>query len=393
MKIIYLFTSPSLKGSSVQTKVLEQIRCLNLVDSSCRGVFFSTEVDKITRLNEFVELIPVIKCDWKYFRTIGQRRILDKVIYGYIKNQYNSTDIFYLRYPMISKGLYKIAKRFGSKIVTEYQGIIIPDIKSNYNKNPFGLKISKLLSWFVYYLRPIWQEKNWNSKYLSKILMATVVTSEIADFLKKEGCKNVVIIGNGIDVSSFPIHTFNKLEKELNIFMLVGSSSVSPSHGVDRIIKSVKSNNTNFIINLYIYSKQHYESIHGEKFNIVYRGYKNKSELDIEINHCHAAVGVVASFRKNYKTASALKVREYFSRGFPVIMSSLDADLSNNIEAEKYIIYVPNDESEIDFNYIVDKLQIILSDDEHTFKINKIAQELLTWKNKMKNVVEILKKC
>ena len=68
LKIIYLFTSPSLKGSSVHTKVLNQIKYLNKAGTECRGAFFSTEVNEITYLNEYADLIPVEKCLWKYFK-------------------------------------------------------------------------------------------------------------------------------------------------------------------------------------------------------------------------------------------------------------------------------------------------------------------------------------
>jgi hypothetical protein len=139
MKIIYLFTSPSLRGSSVQTKVLNQIKYLNVAGADCRGAFFSTEVKEITPLNEQVDLIPVAKCNWKYFAKVGQRRLLDKTMFDFIEANNNNTDIFYLRYPGASKGLYTIAKQFGSKRVSEHQSKEIDEIKSFKSQHPFGL--------------------------------------------------------------------------------------------------------------------------------------------------------------------------------------------------------------------------------------------------------------
>jgi hypothetical protein len=42
-KQIYVFTSASIQPSSVQKKVLNQIRILNISGCVCKGLFFTTE--------------------------------------------------------------------------------------------------------------------------------------------------------------------------------------------------------------------------------------------------------------------------------------------------------------------------------------------------------------
>jgi hypothetical protein len=157
--IRYIFTSPSVNGSSVQTKVLNQINYLNKAGAECRGVFFSKEVTEITKLNETVDLIPVNKCSWKYFRKIGQKYMLEKVIYNYVKDNYSNTDYFYFRFSGSSYVVYLIAKNFGKKIISEHQSKEIDEIKSMVKNNLFGFKPTKLLSWVQFNFIPMFNEK------------------------------------------------------------------------------------------------------------------------------------------------------------------------------------------------------------------------------------------
>jgi hypothetical protein len=393
LKIIYIFTTALINDTySVQDKVISQINSFNKNGVNCSGAFFTTQITEKFSLNRTIEYLPVKKTNKRVLNKIFQRKQLDRAIYEFIKENYNSIDFFYFRYQGSSKGLVKIVKKFGKKIISEHQSMEMPDIKSNAIFHPFSLKPSLFLSWFLYYWWPIYQYKKWAPKYLKSIFLATVVTSELVDYISQFGCKNVWVLGNGIDLDKYTIHQSLKLENNLNIFVLIGASAISQSHGVDRLIKSVKNNDSKFFIKLNIYSKQSYECSKGDNYQILYLGYKSKDDLDIEMNSFHIAVGAVASFRKNYKYASALKVREYFARGFPVIMSSFDSDLSNDIDAAKYILYVPNNENIISFSKLEPQIMDIFQDELHPQKIKNIADRLISWDTKIKELVLLLQK-
>jgi hypothetical protein len=385
MKIVYLFTSPSPKGSSVQTKVLNQIKYLNLAGAECRGAFFSTEVQQITPLNEQVDLIPVKKCDWKYFRLIGQRRLLDKTMFDFIKSKQSQTDIFYLRYPGASIGLFKIAKYFGGKIISEHQSKEIEEIKSFNQQYPLGLRPSKFISWYLYYYLPIYNENKWGKLFVRKIKATVSVTNEIANYQFKKGSKNALVNENGIEVDQFKIRSFPEVKKnKIIILFLKGSSSDIAWSGIDRLIdginefNKVKTNCCELILAGMKESK--YENISFIK----QIGYVKESELDELFSSVHIGSNHLAMHRINLKESSNLKIREYYSRGLPFIYASYEKD----IESNSFSLQFRNDDSPIDIQKVIDFTQKVLSDAEHPLKMRKYAEEHLDYSVKMKRLLE-----
>ena len=105
----------------------------------------------------------------------------------------------------------------------------------------------------------------------------------------------------------------------------------------------------------------------------------------------HFAIGGLASYRKRVFYGSALKVREYFARGFPVIMASIDEDIEQDPEARRYRIYVPNDRSLIDFKALSKDIAAILSAPDRGEIIGGIARRIFAYENKMSQLSELLK--
>jgi len=389
MKIIYLFTSPSLRGSSVQTKVLNQIKYLNVAGANCRGAFFSTEKKEITPLNEQVDLIPVEKCNWKYFAKIGQRRLLDKAMFDFVKSKDNNTDIFYLRYPGATRGLYKLAKQFGSKIVSEHQSKEIDEIKSFKSQHPFGLKPSKFLSWLLYYYLPIQHEKNWGVRFSKKVKAIVTVTNEIGKYQKLKGCKNIIVSANGIGVSDYQVKSLSNICKPLKLLFLKGTSTNAEWNGIYRLIHSIdKLEKNSSEIKLIICGHK----IDGEipqRNYIEQRGYLKNEELNHLFDEVDLGVSTLALFKKNLQEAAVLKTREYIARGLPFIYAYTDPDL--NEEAKEFALEFPNDDSFIDIEKVINFANTALSDKELPNKMRKYAEDNLDYEVKMKKVFDILK--
>jgi len=383
MKIIYIFTSPSLKGSSVQTKVLNQIKYLNKAGADCRGAFFSTEVKEITTFNEFVDLIPVPKCNWKYFRKIGQRRILDMILLEYIKGRYNNTDIFYLRYPLASKGLYTIAKKFGGKIVTEHQSKEIQEISLDTQNNSFGIRPSHLLSWIQYKQLPLYLEKKYGYLIRNRIKATVSVTNEIGHFQKKAGSRKSIIVSNGIDVKSYPVRNVENISKSttFKILYLKGGSSDVPWSGLERLINSINSNQKRKNIFELIIAGKPEEKFESYSF-IKQLGYVKEPELTKLINSVHLGLNHLALYKIGLSESSNIKAREYFSRGLPFINASFDMDIEKN----NFVLQVTNDNTIINLTNIEMFIKEIYSDRSHAFKMRKYAEAYLDYEVKMKKL-------
>lgn len=394
MKIVYLFTSPSVNGSSVQTKVLSQINGMNDSVNSCRGVFFIKENNIDLPQIEGVEFIKYPANQRKLFKDIAERKNLDKAIFNYVNQHYNSVDYFYLRYPGASRFLYKTAKKFGNKIVSEHQGKEISEILSASGQNPFGFQPSKLISWIQYQLLPLFNEKVWGIYYAQKVKSIVAITEEIGIYQKNKGCKNIIVSSNGINVSQFPIREKPDLKDEIRLLFLKGTSGVSAWNGLERITTSLNQfykNNPYSSIKIKLLIGGHIiKNEVPESEYIVHLGYLNKDSINQLINQVHIGISTMALYKKNLEEAAVLKTREYISRGLPFIYAYKDPDL--NEEAKTFSLQFPNDDSLIDFEKVIEFAHLINSNPNISKEMNVYAQKQLDYKAKMNQLLNQLLK-
>lgn len=392
MKLLYVYTTRLLKTSSVQNKVLSQIKHLNLVGVKCTGAFFTTEVKEITKMNELADFIPVEKSFWKYFINIGQRKNLDMAIEKHLTEVYNEYDIIYFRYPGATRKFSAITKKFGNKIVIENQAKEIPEMISLVKNERFKFKLGYLFYFYEFGIYTILQEYFFGKRVLKRIKGGIAVTKEVADYEKSRVPSfNTHVVGNGIEFENYKVAdeaNFNGLD--INFFVLIGANTSSPTHGVDRLIRSVKNNSSKYFIHLHIFSKSNYESVIGENYEIKYEGYLSNEELTRKLINMHFAIGGLASFRKSILFGSALKVREYFARGFPIIMASKDEDIENSEIAKQFVIQVPNVEDNIDFKVLENKIDLILNKTGRSKLIREEGERLFSFNAKMKILKEKL---
>ena len=341
-------------------------------------------------MNENVDLIPVENCKWKYFHIIGQRRLLDKAIFNFLKSKSNQTDVFYLRYPGASKGLYQIAKKFGSKIVSEHQSNEVAEIKSFKNQHPFGLKISKLISWYLYYHLPILNENRWGNLFAKKINSIVTITNELADYQRLKGCNNVIVSANGIGVSDYQLRSANNLIKPLKLLFLKGTSSSAEWNGINRLIDSIdKLEGIKNEIKVIICG--HF--IEGEipiRSYIEHKGYLKKEELNKLFDLVDIGVSTLALYKKNLQEAAVLKTREYTARGLPFIYAYTDPDLDES--SKEFSLEFPNNENVIDIQKVIDFAHQTCLDKALPQKMRMYAEEHMDYEIKMKDLYSELKK-
>ena len=382
--IKYIFASPSLKGSSVQTKVQTQINSLIKSGANCRGVFFSTEVITIEKWDENIDFYPVERCNWKYFKHLGQRLYLSRAIRSYIKREYSKTNYFYIRYVGGSYNMYRISLKFGDKIVSEHQSKEVEEIESFKHLHPFGLRPSKLFSWFQYYAFPLMNEKIWGDSYIRNINLVVSVTKEILEYQKNKGAKNSIVVANGINVNDYKLRNQPDFELPLKILFLKGTSTDAPWNGLERIINSIDKYIGKKNIELIICG--HY--IQGEipiKSYIKHLGYLNKEQVDKLMDEVHIGFSTMALYKQGLQEASSLKTREYISRGLPFIYAYNDTDL--NKDSEEFTFKFQNDESLIDMEKVVGFAKRVLNDKEMPGKMRKYSEGHLDYDVKMKRLL------
>jgi hypothetical protein len=397
MKIVYLFTSPSLNGSSVQTKVLNQIKYLNLAGAECRGAFFSTEVKYITHLNEQVDLIPVQKCNWKYFRASGQKRNTMLAVLRYAKSKFQDIDLFYFRYPGAGSLLARFIKLFGSKTVFEHLSIEEKEIQLQAKENPFGLRPSTLLWWLEYTFLPLWREKYYGRTIRKNSKLGICNSQEIADWQnsKSGGFYKGIVGGDAVEIQGYPLLKRPVFEEELKLVFLKGASTSADFNGLDRIIKSIKGYRGDTKIKLYILGHQlkAEEEIIKQlsvEQNIILLTAKSGKELFSFLEEIHMGTATLGLYRKGLDATTTIKVREYTALGLPFIYAYTDPDL--NEDSKGFALEFFNDDSLIDMEKVIEFAKKALEDKELPHRMRKYAEEHLDYEVKMKKLyVELLK--
>jgi len=397
LKITYIFTTPSLKGSSVQTKVLNQIKYLNKAGADCKGAFFSKEVREITPLNEYVDLIPVGKCTWKYFQASGRKRKTMQAVLEFAKQNYKNTDFFYFRYPGAGSLLFDFTLNYGNKIIFEHLSIEEFELILHAKENPFGLKPSNLISWLEYSALPLWREKLFGKTIRKNAKLGICNSQEIADFQNKKsgGVYKCMIGGDAVEVETFTLGSRPEFNHELRMVFLKGASANADFNGLDRIIRSIANYKGTIEIKLFILGHQLQEEqkivkeLVVEK-KIILLSAKKGNDLMAFLHDMHFGVATLGLYRKGLNQTTTIKVREYTAQGLPFIYAYTDPDL--NEESKEFALEFPNDDSLIDMEKVIEFAKKALGDKDLPHQMRKYAEEHLDYEVKMKKLyVEILK--
>ncbi len=395
MKIIYIFNSASFKKSSVQTKVINQIKYLIKAGVDCRGTFFSTEVKEVTPINEYVDLIPVEKCKWKYFRSSGQKRKIMQAVLSFAKKNYKNTDYFYFRYPGAGSLLYEFTSNYGNRTIFEHLSIEEFELKLHAKENPFGLKLSQLLSWLEYSALPLWREKLFGKSIRKNAKLGICNSQEIADFQNKKsgGMYKCLIGGDAVEVDAFPLSSRPEFTNELRMVFLKGASTSAVFNGLDRIIRSIANYKGQIEIKLFVLGHQLQEEqkmveAFGIKKNVILFPSKNGEDLNNFLKDIHIGIATLGLYRKGLNQTTTIKVREYIAQGLPFIYAYTDPDL--NEESKEFALEFLNDDSYIDVGKVIEFAKKALEDEELPQKMRKYAKEHLDYDIKMKTLYDYL---
>lgn len=338
-----------MKGSSVQTKISNQIKYLNRAGAECKGLFFSSEVNEETKVDNIV-FLPVASGNWKWFRHIEYRIKAEKMLNKYLDSNKDNWDLFYIRYPGASKRLYKISRKYGDKVISEHQSKELDEVLSYKEEHKFGLKPSRLLSWLGYFIIPYFSERLYGRKYARAVKAIVTVTDELATYQKAKGVANVLVCPNGIETNRFRLRKSCDYTDTIKILFLKGTASVAKWNGFDRLISSIdKFIDGGSRIELFIIGEK-FENELPERSYIKFINYLDAEALNEYFDNVHLGISTLQLYVKNLKEAAVLKSREYFARGLPFIYAYNDKPFDEMDGT--FVLKFPNDSSLIDFNKV-----------------------------------------
>jgi len=396
---IYLGGAISSNSSGVQKKVFSKIKNINGLGCFCKGVSFSNEIKEEKQVNEFFTVIPFQKNKRKFFNSLFQQKLLINSVELYLKENIGEFTHVLFRYPLASRSLLRLVKRFPDKIIFEHNTKEIEELKLNAKAFRKALSFSLKPGYFIFLLElgylSFLQEIVLGKKIFKYAKSGVAVTQEIAKYeMQRNSEYNVSVCSNGIDVAQTTLITPIIFDgTELKLFMLLGSSN--DWSGVDRLVKSVAEYKGDCTIKVDLIGALEDKDIAlisqlrlGEMISVLPP--LTTDALNEKLDCYHLGVGSLCAFRKGLNEASSLKTREYLSRGCGVIVGYEDTDFNASKDFEGFYMKVPANESLIDFNAVIDFTHKLFEDKEYPIKIRELALKRIDTKVKMKELIDYL---
>jgi len=253
-------------------------------------------------------------------------------------------------------------------------------------------------------IREAWLYKNYVSLILNLALGNCIigqsggiigVTEEITGYWTRRLFYRTIphaTIPNGFLVESVRIRTPLSYNPEELHVLFVGN--VSRWHGLDRFIQGMADYRGPVRILLHVVGEgDDLENIKklAESKNIAgsvtYHGFLQGPELDLVFNQVHLAIGSLGLHRNGMQQASALKVREYCSRGIPFMISNTDPDFPETVS---WCLHLPPAETPIDIGAVLLFYETQYSNPDHPQKMRKYAEDNLDWSIKMMNMKQFI---
>lgn len=390
MKVAYCLIYASTTENSVQRKIKQQIEALNQCGTETNGFFFTFDpavLEKNCATSEKITFDYIGPYPGGWFQALKAKKLCYKKFQDWLYQNEKYYDAIYVRYHLSSPSFYKVVRKYGHKIGIEFQTKNIPEIRSFYRNNPFGLTPSKLLSWLEHQFIPIFNEQTWGRLVLGKTRFIVGVTHEILqyEYHRAIGKKPFpIMVANGIEVNATAVRPIPPYDgKILKLVMLVGSVKGSDWNGIDLIVQGIQNYKGPVKIELYLCGDM--ESNHYQELDFVIpMGYLKGEELEKITRECHLALGAFALSRKKIKEGSTLKFREYMAKGIPVVYGYDDTD--GDLLAQKELALKLEADQVPDFEQIISFAENIYQDNGHAKKIREFALEQVDFKVKMEQL-------
>ena len=316
-------------------------------DGVCKKIY--SQIAVFEKKGHEVDFI-FIKGEKLIYKESGNSRVIGKVsaikktpayikMYKLIKNK--KYDWVYNRYGMMDTFYYRVLKRLhknGAKILIE-----IPTYPYTGEK-PKGILYRFMFWWDRVYI-----------KHLKKIVERIVTYSQDKKIFEIP----TISIMNGIDVNSVkPVHNV-KDDDTINLLMV---ALMQPYHGYERLLYGLKHYyEEGGVRKIFCHfvgdgpEKAAYEKIVEDcklEDCTCFYGLKGGEELDEIYDIADIGICSLGCYKKGLYWSSELKAREYLARGIPIV-SGIEIDIFNLID-KKFFLQLPNDESIIDINKIIE---------------------------------------
>ena len=370
MRLLYVtienFDDESIDCYGITKKILGQVVALQKL---------GFEVDYIGRMNDEIILFSnngnevLFNCSGSNYIDFSN---IEKEILSFIKNKkYN---VLYTRYSATSswntKKLYKKCRNGGVKVFLE--------VPTYPYKEEMCINVKAFLNFIVSEFFNLWMKK-----YITSIVA-------FGEFDTIMGV-SVISIKNGIDMTKIPI-TRNNSEKTLR---LVAMGSLKGWQGYDRLLEGLAAYyNCSSRIKREIHvdvigdglELEHYRKIVRDnnlhKY-VNFHGKKGGALLDTILSSVHIGINSLGCHRKGVKELSTLKSKEFLARGLPIVYSTYENCLSEDLYFCKKI---PENDFPVDIDEIISFYDEVAKHKNYPETIRSYAESTVSWDLQMKKI-------
>lgn len=305
------------------------------------------------------ERVQVIHADSK-----SKWRIIDQ----WMKENLNSQDVVWLRYPFASPALFQLTKKWGSQMVLEHNTDEATEAlflqRNAWRSNSIAPQNIFKRSWWIYtwntWVANATDETRWAKACIQNVKGGIAVTFELEKRLHARFSDYPTLVLPNCIPQETMVECKRPMpgDNNVKIVMLIGSYDYW--QGIERIIKSANAyqDNSN-IIQLDVYG------VLPESVSNALRAASTKSfvirqfpaiqgdRLTQTLMDYDLGIGTLSLHRKNMQEACPLKVRDYWRLGMPCVLGYTDTALLQNPNLSEWNFVIPNDESAIPWKEVV----------------------------------------
>ncbi len=202
------------------------------------------------------------------------------------------------------------------------------------------------------------QEKRCGPRYLEQCFGIVAVSDEIRLYELKRSGRDLpsLTVSNGILVDRVRHTRFQPFNGSTLHVALMGGRE-SPWHGTGRLLRSLSAYRGKTGIKLHLVGDL--GSPVGalrlpRNVEVEFHGTLLGPDLDALLSQMNLAVSSLALYECGLEEISALKTREYTARGIPFVIGHTDPDLRFAPEKTKFFLSVPNDDSMIELDELIE---------------------------------------
>ena len=376
MKIGYVILGDP--GPSILKKAQSQLRHLNEIGSSAKLYVYSLASNSAVHSgleNTYYFHLPT-SAPHPYLRAILFRRS----IYRHLLQQTrkDKLDILYVRGNPSDSFIFHFINECPAKIVFELNSI------------QFFERLLQRRLLVGYY------EEFCTRKSLRIADGFVGVSSSVRDYYAEKINNSVpsIVIGNGFEVDSVPMRQPPHYDgKNVKIIVV---ANYAAWHGLDRVILGLAAYNGPLRFSLTVIGNgailntiRQQVSDTDLEGQVSFLGEIYGDELNELFNLHHLALGPLAIHRKMLENASALKIREYLSRGIPFLLSGMDDDLASQAAGDFYLSVLAND-TPIDFSILEQFASNAFNDPTLPQRMREYAEQHISMSIKTLKLVDFL---